>query len=47
VLEKVDGRRLFFRVAAYDEKEKVGEGLHERVIVQRDRFLARVKAKGS
>ena len=47
VLENVDGRRLFFRVAAYDEKEKIGEGAHERVIVQRDRFLARVQAKGS
>jgi fluoroacetyl-CoA thioesterase len=46
-LEKVDGRRLFFRVAAYDDKEKIGEGNHERVIVQRDRFLAKAQAKGS
>jgi len=46
-LEKVDGRRLFFHVAAYDDKEKIGEGNHERVIVQRDRFLAKAQAKGS
>ncbi len=24
-------RRLIFRIAAYDEKEKIGEGTHERV----------------
>ncbi|GLI34595.1 thioesterase family protein [Desulforhabdus amnigena] len=44
-LEKIDGRRLFFRVTAYDEVEKIGEGEHERFIVQKDRFFSRVLGK--
>jgi predicted thioesterase len=47
VLEKVEGRRLFFRVTAYDDKEKIGEGNHERIVVQRDRFWAKAQAKSS
>jgi len=45
-LEMVDGRRLRFKVVAFDEKEKIGEGVHERVVVGRDRFLEKVRAKG-
>lgn len=45
VLAEVDGRRLVFRVEAHDEKEKIGEGRHERFIVQLDRFLERVEQK--
>lgn len=45
VLEEVDGRRLVFHVEAHDEKEKIGEGRHERFIVQLDRFLERVEQK--
>ncbi|BDG60169.1 thioesterase family protein [Caldinitratiruptor microaerophilus] len=45
VLEEVDGRRLVFRVEAHDETEKIGEGRHERFIVQLDRFLNRVEQK--
>lgn len=44
-LLEVDGRRLVFAVEAYDEREKIGEGRHERSIVNLERFLARVKAK--
>ncbi|RPJ71598.1 MAG: thioesterase [Acidobacteria bacterium] len=43
----VDGRRLVFTLAAWDSTEKIGEGRHERVIVARDRFLARVGQKGT
>jgi predicted thioesterase len=32
-------------VDAYDEKEKVAEGEHERVLVSRERFLQKVKEK--
>ena len=46
VLDAVEGRRLIFLVAAYDEREKIGEGRHERVVVQRDRFVAKIQAKG-
>ncbi|HDN79629.1 MAG TPA: thioesterase [Chloroflexi bacterium] len=44
-LIEVDGRKLLFRVEAHDEKEKVGEGLHRRVIIDVERFAARVAEK--
>jgi fluoroacetyl-CoA thioesterase len=42
-LVEVDGRRLVFRVEAYDEEKKIGEGIHERFIVHLHRFLERLK----
>jgi len=45
LLKGVDKRRLFFLVNAYDEKEKVAEGEHERVLVSKDRFLQKVEEK--
>jgi len=44
-LERVEGRLLTFRVAAWDSREKIGEGLHVRAVVARERFLAKVAAK--
>jgi len=41
-LTEVNGRRLLFTVEAYDEKRKIGEGQHERFIVNRERFLANI-----
>jgi predicted thioesterase len=46
-LVTVDGRRLEFEVTAYDQVEKIGEGRHERVVVDAERFLARAAGKGS
>src|SRR6266536_3049652 len=43
-LIEIDGRRLVFKVEAYDEQQKIGEGQHERTIVHLDRFLSRIKA---
>ena len=43
----VDGRRVSFRVEARDEKELVGEGSHERFVVNVPRFTARLAAKRS
>ncbi len=37
-LADVDGRKLTFKVAAYDEREKVGEGIHVRYVVERSKF---------
>ncbi|HYF93559.1 MAG TPA: thioesterase family protein [Symbiobacteriaceae bacterium] len=45
-LETVEGRRLLFTVEAYDEKEKIGEGTHERYVIGVERFLERVRQKG-
>lgn len=44
-LTEVDGRRLVFDLVADDENERVGEGTHERFLIDIDRFLARVQAK--
>jgi predicted thioesterase len=44
-LVEVDGRRLRFRVEAWDETEKVGECDHARFIVDMDRFMKRVEQK--
>lgn len=44
-LIQVDGKRLVFKVEAYDAREKVGEGIHERYIVNAARFLAKVAEK--
>jgi len=41
-LIEIDGRRLVFRVEAYDEKRKIGEGQHERYVVNLERFLKRL-----
>jgi len=44
-LVKIDGRTLEFRVEARDEKEPIGDGTHERVIVNVERFDQRVQKK--
>ena len=37
-LVKVDGRKLVFHVEAYDERGKIGEGEHERFIIDNEKF---------
>ena len=44
-LTAVDGRTLLFRVEASDEKEPIGGGSHQRVVVNVARFDARVQKK--
>jgi predicted thioesterase len=44
-LVKIDGRTLDFRVEARDEKEAIGDGLHQRVVVNVARFDERVQRK--
>jgi|SRR5690348_8258373 len=43
----VDGRRVNFRVEAWDEKEKIGEGTHERAIINVAKFATRMAEKKS
>jgi predicted thioesterase len=45
LLKGVEKNRLLFLVDAYDEKEKVAEGEHERVLVSKERFLQKVEKK--
>jgi predicted thioesterase len=46
-LVEVKGRRLVFRVEAWDEAEQIGEATHERFIVDVERFIAKAGAKGA
>jgi predicted thioesterase len=41
----VNDRRIQFRVEAWDEKEKIGEGTHERTIINIAKFATRLAAK--
>lgn len=42
---KVDGRRIEFKVSAHDETEEIGNGIHERMVVDRPRLARRLEAK--
>ncbi|GHV07969.1 thioesterase [Spirochaetia bacterium] len=44
-LIEVDGRRLCFKVEAHDNAGKIGEGFHERFIVENERFLKKIAEK--
>jgi predicted thioesterase len=46
-LTNVDGRTLTFRVEARDEMEVIGDGIHQRVVVNVARFDQRVQRKAS
>lgn len=41
----VEGRKLTFAVAAFDEVGRIGGGTHERFVIGLDRFLARAQSK--
>ncbi|HLH17606.1 MAG TPA: thioesterase [Bryobacteraceae bacterium] len=41
----LDGRRVQFRVAAIGEKDRIGEGTHERTIINVAKFAAKMAAK--
>jgi fluoroacetyl-CoA thioesterase len=45
VVTKVDGRTVTFKVEARDEKDLIGHGTHERVVVNVAKFDARVQQK--
>jgi predicted thioesterase len=42
---KIEGRNIEFRVEAHDERERVGDGTHVRVVVNVERFDQRVQRK--
>ena len=41
----VDGRKVIFDVAAFDERGEIGRGSHERFIVDRKNFQAKADSK--
>lgn len=42
LLEEAEGRKLTFKVSASDPKGIIGEGIHIRYIVDRERFLSKL-----
>jgi len=42
---KVDGRRVEYAFTAFDEREKIAEGTHERYVTSRDKFRERLEEK--
>lgn len=43
VLTEVEGRRLVFNVGARDAEGLIGEGTHVRYVVDRERFMAKLR----
>lgn len=41
----VDGPRISFAVQVFDEQEAVAEGTHERYVMDREKFLAKLEEK--
>ncbi|MDY2590687.1 MAG: thioesterase family protein [Agathobacter sp.] len=44
-LTKIDGRALTFSVKAFDECGLIGEGVHERFIINEEKFQAKANGK--
>ena len=44
-VRRVEGRTAFLEVSAHDERERIGEGTHERVVVNVAKFDQRVARK--
>ena len=41
----VDGRKIVLEVAAFDERGQIGNGIHERFIVDKNKFQSKADAK--
>ncbi len=44
-LVEVEGRRLGFKIEAWDDVEKIGEASHDRFVIDEAKFMARVRSK--
>ena len=44
-LISIEGRKLTFRIEAWDEVEKIGEAVHERFVIDKEKFIARAHEK--
>ena len=46
-ISEIDGRKIIFKVAAFDEIGEIGNGVHERFIVGREKFQTKANEKKS
>ncbi len=46
-LQKVEGRKLTFSVRAHDGVDAIGEGTHDRFVIDRARFVRKVEEKAA
>ena len=46
-LVEVDRKRLVFEVKAYDAAGIIGEGIHERFIIDNEKFMTKAKGKNA
>ncbi|MBE3638732.1 thioesterase family protein [Mangrovicoccus algicola] len=44
-IEQIDGKFIWFRVRGHDGQDMIGQGRHQRAVVQWDRFNTRVAGK--
>jgi fluoroacetyl-CoA thioesterase len=44
-LTQVDRKRLVFETKVYDESELIGEGIHERFIIDKEKFMKKAEGK--
>ena len=44
-LSAIEGRTLTFEITAHDAQEEIGRAIHQRVLVERDRFMRRAEGK--
>ncbi len=45
-LLEVDGRRLVFSVKVFDEVGQVADGMHERFIIHKEKFMQKTNSRG-
>ncbi len=45
VLDKVEGRKLTFSIIARDEKEEIGRAVHQRFLVEEEKFQKKAEQK--
>src|SRR5258706_14544008 len=46
-ISRIEGRTVFLQVEAHDERELIGDGTHERVVVNVEKFSQRVAKKSA
>lgn len=46
-ITQVDGPKLTFKLEVFDEKEKIAEAVHERFVINGEKFMKKVAAKAA